>query len=320
MNKLNKKVICVICLLLAAMMSLSACQLAVPEMKNPDAENPGGAGKDGLAIPDAENPEGVEKYDRLMGVLLTKGPMEEFDPLALIEDGEYTEYTDDGRVYGTVSEDGSIYKFGDIEGTVLALHEVDENCYGFVMRKGLVSKFNYFVNDSDEGAEHKAEHKIEGTVWVSADVKEVILYMNPIYRTPDGRVYMMSGKGSYFEPGGGYECTESLSGETTRKENGETYIFSVRVEITVITAAVDETITVIQINENGEEIKRETFLADNMPEEFTTQAGTACLLVRCSGGGSDRWKTVQPDDVGISVTQKYDETFCTPHAVPVRWS
>ena len=300
MNKLNKKVICVICLLLAAMMSLSACQLAVP---------------------DAENPGEVEKYDQLMGVLLTKGPMEEFDPLALIEDGEYTEYTDDGRVYGTVSEDGGIYKFGDIEGTVIALHEVDENCYGFVMRKGLVSKFNYFVNDLDEGAEHKAEHKIEGTVWVSADAEEVILYMNPIYRTPDGRVYVMSGeKGSYFDPRGGYECTESLSGETTRKENGETYIFSVRVEITVITAAVDETITVIQINENGEEIKRETFLADNMPEEFTTQAGAACLLVRCSGGGSDRWKIVQPDDEGIHVTQKYDETFCTSHVVPVRWS
>ena len=299
MNKMNKKVICVICLLLAAMMSLSACQLAVPEM---------------------ENPGGVEKYDQLMGVLITKGPMEEFDPLALIEDGEYTEYTDDSPVYGTVSDEGGIYKFGNIEGTVLVLHEVDENCYGFVMREGLVSKFNYFVSDSDEGAEHKAEHKIEGTVWVSADVKEVILYMNPIYRTPDGRVYMMSGKGSYFEPGGGYECTESLSGETTRKENGETYIFSVRVEITVITAAVDETITVIQINENGEEIKRETFLAENMPEEFTTQAGTACLLVRCSGGGSDRWKIVQPDDEGIHVTQKYDETFCTSHVVPVRWS
>ena len=314
MNKMNKKAIAVICLLLAAMMSLSACQLAVPEMKNPDAENPGG----------------VEKYDQLMGVLITKGPMEEFDPLALIQDGsidlnnikdgEYTEYTDDGRVYGTVSEDGRIYKFGDIEGTVLALHEVDENCYGFVMREGLVSKFNYSVNDSDEGAEHKAEHKIEGTVWVSADAEEVILYMNPIYRTSDGRVYVTSNTGSYFDPRGGYECTESLSGETTRKENGETYIFSVRVEITVIAAAADETVTVIQMNENGEEIKRETFLADNMPEEFTTQAGTACLLVCCSGGGSDRWETVQPDDEGIGVTQKYDETFCTPHLVPVRWS
>lgn len=300
MNKMNKKVICVICLLLAAMMSLSACQLAVPEMKNPDAENPGG----------------VEKYDQLMGVLITKGPMEEFDPLALIEDGEYTEYTDDSRVYGTVSEEGGIYKFGDIAGTVLALHEVDENCYGFVMREGPVSDINHSVNAFEEGA----EHKIEGRVWVSEDAEEVILYMNPIYQTPDGRVYVMSGEGSYFDPRGGYEYTESLSGETTRKENGETYIFSVRVEITVIAAAADETVTVIQMNENGEEIKRETFLADNMPEEFTTQAGTACLLVRCSGGGSDRWETVQPDDDGIRVTQKYDETFCTSHVVPVRWS
>lgn len=296
MNKMNKKVICVICLLLAAMMSLSACQLAVP---------------------DAENPGGVEKYDQLMGVLITKGPMEEFDPLALIEDGEYTEYTDDSRVYGTVSEDeGGIYKFGDIEGTVLVLHEVDENCYGFRLSGGPVSDINHSVNAFEEGA----KHKIEGRVWVSADAEEVILYMNPIYQTPDGRVYVMSGEGSYFDPRGGYECTESLSGETTRKENGETYIFSVRVEITVIAAAADETVTVIQMNENGEEIKRETFLADNMPEEFTTQAGTACLLVRCSGGGSDRWETVQPDDDGIRVTQKYDETFCTSHVVPVRWS
>lgn len=300
MNKMNKKVICVICLLLAAMMSLSACQLAVPEMKNPDAENPGG----------------VEKYDQLMGVLITKGPMEEFDPLALIEDGEYTENTDDSRVYGTVSEEGGIYKFGDIEGTVLVLHEVDENCYGFRLSGGPVSDINHSVTAFEEGA----EHKIEGTVWVSTDAEDVILYMNPIYRTPDGRVYVMSGEGSYFDPRGGYECTESLSGETTRKENGETYIFSVRVEITVIAAAADETVTVIQMNENGEEIKRETFLADNMPEEFTTQAGTACLLVRCSGGGSDRWETVQPDDEGIRVTQKYDETFCTSHVVPVRWS
>ena len=295
MNKLNKKVICVICLLLAAMMSLSACQLAVP---------------------DAENPGGVEKYDQLMGVLITKGPMEEFDPLALIEDGEYTEYTDDSPVYGTVSEDGGIYKFGDIEGTVLVLHEVDENCYGFRLSGGPVSDINHSVNAFEEGA----KHKIEGRVWVSEDAEEVILYMNPIYRTSDGRVYVMSGEGVYFEPVGGCEYTKSLSGETTRKENGETCIFSVMVEITVIAAVPDETVTVIQINENGEEIKRETFLADNMPEEFTTQAGTAFLLVRCSGGGSDRWKTVQPDDVGISVTQKYDETFCTPHAVPVRWS
>lgn len=302
MNKMNKKVICVICLLLAAMMSLSACQLAVPEMKNPDAENPGG----------------VEKYDQLMGVLITKGPMEEFDPLALIEDGEYTEYTDDGRVYGTVSEEGGIYiyKFGDIEGTVLVLHEVDENSCGLSLSGGPASDPKQSVNVSEEGT----KDKIEGTVWVSTDAEDVILYMNPIYRTPDGRVYVMSGEGSYFDPRGGYECTQSLSGETTRKENGETYIFSVMVEITVIAAVPDETVTVIQMNENGEEIKRETFLADNMPEEFTTQAGTACLLVRCSGGGSDRWETVQPDDDGIRVTQKYDETFCTSHVVPVRWS
>ena len=199
---------------------------------------------------------------------------------------------------------------------MLVLHEVDENCYGFRLSGGPVSDINHSVNAFEEGA----KHKIEGRVWVSADVKEVILYMNPIYRTSDGRVYVMSGKGAYFEPGGGYECTESLSGETTRKENGETYIFSVMVEITVIAAVPDETVTVIQINENGEEIKRETFLADNMPEEFTTQAGTAFLLVRCSGGGSDRWETVQPDDEGIRVTQKYDETFCTSHVVPVRWS
>ena len=295
MNKMNKKVICVICLLLAAMMSLSACQLAVPEM---------------------ENPGGVEKYDQLMGVLITKRPMEEFDPLALIEDGEYTEYTDDSRVYGTVSEDGRIYKFGDIEGTVLVLHEVDENCYGFRLSGGPVSDINHSVNAFEEGA----KHKIEGRVWVSADAEDVILYMNPIYRTSDGRVYVMSGEGSYFDPRGGYECTQSLSGETTRKENGETYIFSMRVEITIIAAVPDETVTVIQMNENGEKIKSETFLADNMPEEFTTQAGTAFLLVRCSGGGSDRWETVQPDDEGISVTQKYDETFCASHVVPVRWS
>ena len=290
MNKMNKKVICVICLLLAAMMSLSACQLAVP-----DAENPG---------------------DQLMGVLITKGPMEEFDPLALIEDGEYTEYTDDSRVYGTVSEDGRIYKFGDIEGTVLVLHEAGENCYGFRLSGGPVSDINHSVNAFEEGA----KHKIEGRVWVSEDAEEVILYMNPIYRTSDGRVYVMSGEGAYFEPRGGCEWTQSLSGETTRKENGETYIFSVMVEITIIAAVPDETVTVIQMNENGEEIKRETFLADNMPEEFTTQAGTAFLLVRCSGGGSDRWETVQPDDEGIRVTQKYDETFCTSHVVPVRWS
>lgn len=316
MNKMNKKVICVICLLLAAMMSLSACQLAVPEMKNPDAENPGEVGKDGLAIPDAENPEGVEEYDRLMGVLITKGPMEEFDPLALIEDGEYTENTDDGRVYGTVSEEGRIYKFGDIEGTVLVMHEVDENSRGISWSGGPVSDPKQSVNVSEEGT----KDKIEGTVWVSTDAEDVILYMNPIYRTPDGRVYVMSGEGSYFDPRGGYECTQSLSGETTRKENGETYIFSMRVEITVIAAVPDETVTVIQMNENGEEIKRETFLADNMPEEFTTQAGTAFLLVRCSGGGSDRWETVQPDDEGIRVTQKYDEMFCASHVVPVRWS
>ena len=199
---------------------------------------------------------------------------------------------------------------------MLVLHEAGENCYGFRLSGGPVSDINHSVNAFEEGA----KHKIEGRVWVSEDAEEVILYMNPIYRTSDGRVYVMSGKGAYFEPRGGCEWTQSLSGETTRKENGETYIFSVRVEITVIAAAADETVTVIQMNENGEEIKRETFLADNMPEEFTTQAGTAFLLVRCSGGGSDRWETVQPDDEGIRVTQKYDETFCSSHVVPVRWS
>ena len=255
---MNKKAIS-ICLVFAIFVSLCGCQLAQPESGN------------------------HTEADRLVGVFITTeyldlndadAYLDEYlkDNAGSISDGDTIVLDSQehlGRVYATFveepyqDEDGeyhfsNTYEFEGLDGIVLAVYHIqngDESYTSSSVGEGICDVHSRTGGD-DRG--------ISGTIWMAKNSGEVIYYMNPIYQTADGRVYLVPGSGLHISSDVGGRASQKIEEKVTATENGEAYSYTFSAEVFIDFADPAETVTILQMNKQDEEVKRETFLADNL--------------------------------------------------------
>ena len=102
-------------------------------------------------------------------------------------------------------------------------------------------------------------------------------------------------------------------------ENGEKHKSVFTAELTIDVAEPARSVTVIQMDKNDKEIKREGFSADKLPEEFTPDDNAAYLIVVSECDGDSYRKVVQPDEDTADVFIKLDELFCKKKKFDVCW-
>ena len=154
------------------------------------------------------------------------------------------------------------YEFEGLDGIVLAVYHIqngDESYTSSSVGEGICDVHSRTGGD-DQG--------ISGTIWMAKNSGEVIYYMNPIYQTADGRVYLVPGSGLHISSDVGGRASQKIEEKVTATENGEAYSYTFSAEVFIDFADPAETVTILQMNKQDEEVKRETFLADNLPKQF----------------------------------------------------
>lgn len=261
------------CVLGMLIVSLSGCQLAK---------------EDGMAQVEEE---------RLVGVLVTKEYLDLFDMdrylkdnISSFVDGKTTYVNEDkqysGRIYAELKpktlthvESGKTvetweYEFEEIDGISFFTAKMDST-------DGISSFHTYFDSAISDGYYTMGnESSIEGTIYrVPTDYDAV--YVNPVYQSSDGRVYVMSGSG-YSSSGiedEGSRFTSTLEEKHVIVEDGVEYEESFTVIVTIAVKTPIENVTVIQMQEDHTVVSQERYRPEELPEEIVFHSETEYVLV-----------------------------------------
>ena len=149
--------------------------------------------------------------------------------------------------------------------------------------------------------------KLGGTVYITPAIGIKTFYVNPVYQSKDGSVYVTTGNG--FSNGGvsdGSSFSTSLDKSYEVTEKGKTKKNGTSAKITFQVITPPDTIEVIQMASNHTVILRKEYTPENMPESITPEKSTAYLVVE------ERNETkVESKVVGRNIYQRSDETLST---------
>ncbi len=126
---------------------------------------------------------------------------------------------------------------------------------------------------------------ITGKIYVVEPTK-VVLRMNPVYQTPDGKLYILPGDTAFLvSKGASWETT--LFETTTVTENGEEIITKTSVELSaeVVSKPVKEIIK--EMNGQDETIRTTEITPENIPDSIHLQPDCAYVIVETHSSGEN---------------------------------
>lgn len=258
--------------LLAALLLLSGCSLALPEE------------------------ETAQGRDRMVGVFVTTEYLDLFDAEAyfqehaaeLLNGGEIS--ADEQKLYQNVlfaeEDESGKYFFPNVDGFLwLSTRENDEQ--GSYVKMQNDPAFNGALNairETDSGT----GYEFEATIYAVNRQTYVSFYLNPVYQTEDGAVYVAQGHGMSF---GGVEGTNASMSQTltqtlSEEQNGETKEYSFSGKLTMRLVGAPEAVTLFWMDGENGVVRREQYVPGTLPEELSADGAEFLLVVETAQDGS----------------------------------
>ena len=257
-----------------------------------------------LAKGDAQN----MADDRLIGVFITDGYLDLFDFEGYINDnigsfsggeivvGNESQYS--GRIYAELETkyvtssdnepmDVKEFVFKNLEGVPFFFANIPMDAphgpYRSTSSGDAISEASFYMGD---------EVKLEGTIY-AAPGREQAFYLNPVYQTEDGSVYLTSGTGlatTSVDYGEGQVMSQTME-ETYTNSGGEKRTESILVTVHMAVKYAPVKVVVAQMNAKNEEISREEYAAGSLPEHIARHPQAAYFIVEThakAGNGQEQ--------------------------------
>ncbi len=311
-------------LLAAAMLLCTGCQLARTDID----EAPG--------------------QDRLIGVFVTTEYLDLFDFEAYFQDNAEnvlhggpldadSTQPYQGRLYAALQ---SRTLYGDDGETVETMDYVFEGVEGisyFAARfPATETESSYVGSSSDEAisnghmnlsyTDETDSIDLEGTIFVATrsglDLDlGTTCYFNPVYQTPDGRVYATSGSGitSDMEASGGV-YSRTIEAENTVTENGETKTQRTSVKMSIASMDPPEEIVVLQMDQHSQGLSREAYRPGTLPAKLTLDAKAAYLIVETKSSVGVIRDLLEPEDTSLETFRCRDDGICVKTYTELVWN
>lgn len=240
--------------------------------------------------------------DRLIGVYVSYDHVDLFDLEDYINDnlnfsggeikseGETKKY--EGRMYATqkdeiiASSQGEKYTnthfvFEELSGIGMFAPTVvdpllEDRTYISASGDGFTdTKFHVKSGDNEDGIE------LSGTLYISSGAMSDAIYINPVYQSEDGKVYLMSGQGfsATSDNGGGGVYSQKLEDKITIKENGKSKSYSSIIEVSIATMNPTINVSILEMDKDSNIVKKSDYNPDNVPGELKTESGTEYIIV-----------------------------------------
>lgn len=273
--------LCLVAAVLFAIFALTGCQLA--------------------------REDGEVSQDRLIGVLLTTSHLdlggEDMQLQEIILGAKKSNNPIDswiptnrpqGRLYATLvdrtltnEETGAAttareYMFRDIEGVSFFTATVpatkDNESYTGTSSDAAISGVHTTLDYKD----NEETIGMEGTVYLSTRHLGGVWYINPVYQSTDGSVYVTGGNGlmhSGDSDAEGVQWSTTLKETVTITENGKAKSASTSVKLSLSTMHPPEQIAVIQMGEGYNWLESAEYAPIEVPSKFTPREDTQFVVV-----------------------------------------
>lgn len=252
-----------------------------------------------LAKEEGGETESAER-DRLIGVFLTREHLDLFDwegyfndnAGALAGGGHAIDETDTaaygGRLYATLTRETRTDDAGEQHERLDCTFEGIEGIRYFAVEEGITT---HMISDPGISGVHQAitdteEAKridLEAVLYVeaAAETETVVWYLNPVYQSTDGSVYLTAGHGTSLAGG----MTEGASFSTKFDEtetvtvDGKSVETGASVSVRIESKFPAERINVLQMDAGHAVVARTEYDAGALPEEIVPLPGTEYLIV-----------------------------------------
>ncbi|MEG2087365.1 MAG: hypothetical protein RR022_04130 [Angelakisella sp.] len=149
---------------------------------------------------------------------------------------------------------------------------------------------SYLTSESDEGitdghtgvfhGDEEEKTTLEGTIYLAYGRADNSCYLNPVYQTADGQLYLTSGNG--ITASGmqeeGTMMSQTHEETTTVTENGTTKKGSTLVKISVAVLYPPEKLVLVQLDKDNEVLLRRDYRPGTLPPTLTPEPGAAYLI------------------------------------------
>lgn len=287
---MNKRSFVIVSLVLLMILAMAGCQLAQPDT--------------GAAA----------GQDRLIGVLVTTEHLDALDAEASLEgnwkvgpDGELIIDDDEtqkqGRLYAkliskTITDEATgdkinteDYDFEGVNGfpcfSPLVPATVERERYHTTISDDAIS--DRMSKISSKGEVYSIE--LDGTIYISIEAGWSVIYLNPVYQSADGQVFVTSaGMGTSL---GVYDnetntridqnvednIAQSISETYTKNENGKVISYSTSVKLTIQEMIPPKKIVILQLDQNSAILTRAEYEPGKLPKAIAPERNAEYLLV-----------------------------------------
>lgn len=231
--------------------------------------------------------------DKLVGVFLTKEHLD----MPFVEDRIYAEGTE----------------FKGLEGI---------RCF-FTLQED--SEGSFYKTTADDGASDRKTHftttdngeKIEQelTLYLQSRPGELTVFVNPVYQSGDGRVYVQTGNG-FITPAdtAGVSSSSSLSEDYSYTDGRETVTDSSSIVVNFKVIDCPEKVKVLEFDSENALISEKEYSADEMPDSYKPNAKTSYIIIE-----SGTRELYQPTDEYLESFSGADNGLLVKHQTEIKW-
>lgn len=242
--------------------------------------------------------------DRLVGVFVTKGYLDRLDMGAYLNDNNLIDLSEDGDI--ALEVDSKNYQ-DRLQATLTTRSWIDETGMSNEEREFifenidginffaatipateneesyLSSKFDEAISDAyiDIHIADDADRiELEGTMVISPGFLSDALYINPVYQSEDGSVYVTSGSG--FATGGmqdeGSIFSQTLEETKTVTGNAPSKKASILIKISIEVMFPAEKVVLMEMAADSTVMKRTEYVPGELPDHLVPEAETQYII------------------------------------------
>lgn len=295
-----------------------------------------------IRLADAAAPESTDA-DRLIGVLITREYLDLLDEEQflndhvglLLEGGQISEAETaqyQGRLYADLTETphtdeetgeffvGKEYVFDGVDGIRLIAPQItdeDGSYNGTTVDEGISDASVSFLS-TDQGE----QISLKGTIYVASGSGLDRFYFNPVYQEPDGRVYVVSGHGVFWDsqeiPGASW-TTKLSENRAASTDDGAGSSSGTEVEVTVQLIGSPESTALLQFDGGYTLLDKADYQPGALPERLDILPDTEYILLETTSIEGISRTLFQRADAYAYAFSCRDDGICIKQSCQLGW-